>query len=147
MDKQATIIQEIKNACSGLFTRISEKRISENDISDTELPALIISSLETIFEKQVDLNVVENYEIKLMFLIKDDGENFNPISKLAEKQTEIIKAILTYRALLNAVGKDGIILKGSSISNSRDEFSKGSAAWGVLTINCHSVVSYGTQGG
>lgn len=140
MTKPAEIIQEIKNACTSLFTRISAKKVSEDDLSDTELPALIISELNTTFSKQLDLNAEETYEIKLLIML-DSGVD-NPIQTLTAKQKEVITALLTYKPLLTLVGMDGIVLKSSTASNSIEQYKKGSAIICILTIECNGVVAY-----
>lgn len=140
MTNRAKIILEIKNACNSLFTRVSEKRVSEADINDTQLPALIISNLETTFSNQLDKAVFENYDIRLMILLADDIDN--PLSALTEKEGEIIKSLFIWQPLLDLLNKDGIILKTSSASNSVKEHTKGSAIWSILSFSCTSVQCY-----
>jgi len=143
MTNQAQILLEIKNACNSLFTRISEKAVSEADINDTQLPALIISKLETTFDKQLDKCVVEEYDIRLMILIADKtSDDFCPLSELTEIQGKVIKALLAWEPLYKLINKDGIILKTSSASNAIKEYAKGSAIWAILNITCSSVQCY-----
>ena len=132
---QKKVITKIKDACENLFIKVLDMKVSEKLLSDTQIPALCISELKTIYSQQQDKDVVENYEIKLMIIIKDDPD---PINVLSELQSKVISA------LLNAERRDGITfeLKDSNLSNATNQYQFGSGISCVLSVTCSQVVSY-----
>lgn len=144
MSRQSEIIEEIKKACVPIFTKVTSRQVSEKDIADTELPALVITNVETNFDKQQRFEVVENYTIKMLILIEDRPADilFDPLQELGDKQEEAIRALFGSSDLLALINKDGIILKNSNASNAVNQYSVGSAIGCILTIMCTAVVSY-----
>jgi len=134
---QRNVIDKIVTACSGLFvsTSILDKKVSEKLLTDSALPALCISELKTIYDRQQGNDVVETYEIKLIIVADDDAD---PINALTTIQNTVIKAIL-------AIPKsDGMffLLKESTVSNAVEQYSFGSGISCVLSVTCSKVVSY-----
>jgi hypothetical protein len=143
MTNQAKVLLEIKNACNPLFSRISEREVSEIDMNDTQLPALIIIKLETVYGKQLDRAAEETYDIKMMILLENKtSEDFCPLSELSEMTKKIIKALLAWQPFSILLNRDGIVLKTSSESNAIKEYVKGNAIWSMLNIICSSVQCY-----
>ena len=111
MSDQTDVIDAIKlDAAACGFAKVHEKDISEEGILSTELPALVISQIDTTFAGRNDKQTNEEYDVKLMIMLKDDTAT--PRDDLLVKQKLLITTMLTKGSnLRKVVVTDGIELK------------------------------------
>lgn len=133
--EQRIVIDQIVAACTSLFTTILDKKVSEKLLTDSALPALCISEVKTIYDKQQFRDLEENYEIKLLIVIADDED---PINAATDMQGKVIKALLA----LPQTGGLLFTIKDSTASNVVEQYSFGSGISCMLSVTCSKVVSY-----
>jgi hypothetical protein len=135
--EQRIVVDQIVTACASLFaaTSILDKKVSEKLLTDSALPALCISEVKTIYNKQQFRDLEENYEIRLVIVIADDAD---PLNALTNIQGKVIKALLA----LPQTGGMLFTIKESTVSNVVEQFSFGSGISCVLSVTCSKVVSY-----
>lgn len=135
------VIDAIKTAIGTITPTtyyVSEERVDKSLVSDTQLPAVIISTVETSFAQQTWRTVIETYEINLMILLKNDMLTA-PLSALHSAQQEIITALFNSFILgagSSIILKDSFELKTSSISNAVKQYEFGSAVTCILSLKC-----------
>jgi len=144
VSRSGVILEQIKEACNPIFKKVTSRQVSEKDIADTELPALVITNINTAFDNQQRFEVVETYSIKLLILVEDRAADtiYDPLQELCNKQSAVIKALFNASQLQALISKEGMIIKDSNASNAIKQYSIGSAVGCILNINCTAVVSY-----
>lgn len=141
MSTQVDIIAAIKTLAEGLNYTVFETDISEKDLADTQLPALVISNIATDFSTQNgNFGWVESYTIGLIIKLAYSSSN---LSALVSAQSALIRAMLGSKTLQDLCVKHSIMPKTSNASNAIAQHSpNGSKAITcVLNIGCQAVQS------
>ena len=139
MATQVEIINAIKTIAETLSYTVFENDISEKDLADTQLPAVIISNISTDYDRQVSrFGWVETYTIGLIIKLQ---ESTNNLSSLVVAQRALLVAILGDATLKNLCVRDSIAPRSSNASNAIAQHSpNGSKAITcILNINCQTV--------
>ena len=141
------LVAEIKNAIEaipGTTYIVAEKRVDPKIVADTQLPAVIISTVDTSFAQQNYRSVVETHEVNLLILVKDDAVT-EPLTMLGTAQAEILTAL--FSSFISGAGcsiilKESFELKTSSISNAVKQYEFGSAVSCILGFRCKICADY-----
>lgn len=101
---------------SNILKKVLYMRVEEKMIADVELPAMVISSLDTSFIQHSRSNLYKKeVEINAVVSIKD---TINPLEELENKEIEIIKHLLGTPDL----NELGIEILSTTVSNSVRQF-------------------------
>lgn len=133
MSNIVDVLTAIKNANSSSFSVVKEKAVSDQDIVDTTLPMLLISTVNTYFNQQIHRSAIETYEIGLMIILKEGAD---PLTDLANKQKAVITNLFNSTSLRSLILKDSLELKNSTMSNAVKQYKNGSAVYCILNLAC-----------
>lgn len=139
MATQIEIIAELKTLIQSLNYTVFETDISEKDLADTQLPAVIISTVATAYAQQVQrYGWVEEYTIGMIIKLQASTNN---LSSLVMAQRSILDAIMTSIPLRKLLAGGSITPKTSNASNAIAQHSpNGSKAITcILSISCQTV--------
>jgi len=144
MTTQVDIIERLTTIAEGLSYTVSEEEVSESSVSDTNLPAMLISNIETKYDKQQqNLGVVETYRIGFIFMFERPS-NGKVLSLLAIKKQAFIVACQQDQTLQTMIQRNSFAPVQSNESNAVKQHSpKGSKAVSfVLSITIKLVQDY-----
>lgn len=130
-------LKEMVDALDDLFTEIKYLKTSQEDKADTLLPLLIITTVDTRFDKSGTRQYREFLTMNLTIVLQ---ETSNPLFSLAEKEEAVIGALLT-NSRLKQFAQDFKVLK-TTASNTVNQYQKQGAISSELQIEALFAVSY-----
>ncbi|MHA1972969.1 MAG: hypothetical protein ACTSW1_08250 [Candidatus Hodarchaeales archaeon] len=141
---QVDIINRITVIAKALSYTVYEEEVSEDQLSDTEMPAMLITAIETDYDKQLsNMGVLETYKISYIFKLERPSDG-KVLSLLADKKREFIAACQNDSALQIMIQKDSFTpVKSNEANTVKQHSANGSKAVGfVLSTNVSLVETY-----
>lgn len=141
MTTQVQIISAIATVATSLGYTVFQTDISEKDLADTQMPALIISNINTEYNRQMSAyGWVETYTIGLILKLEASSNN---LSSLVTAQRALIVALLADAPLKRLLVRDSLNPTTSNASNAIAQHSpNGSKAVScILNLTCSAVQS------
>ena len=139
MSAIVAILDEIAASNASDFTKITQSKVSENNITDTELDALVISTIESKYENELARTLIEEYKITMFILVKQTD---TPLSDLEKKRSLIISNLWNSTTLNAIILKDSLIIESSTASNVVTVYEKGCSVMSTLKISCKAAQDY-----
>lgn len=141
MATSVDIIARIKTIAEGLGYRAFTIDISEKDLADTQLPALIVSNIQTEYPEASKLSRfgwVETYNIGLIIKLEASSNN---LSSLEVAQRALIVALQADSTLRSLCVHDSIQPRSSNASNAIAQHSPNGSKLitCILNITCQTV--------
>ena len=158
-----TILGEIKDAIETVKTgvapnevvkyKVSKNKIDERLVKSTEIPAVLVSSVRTVFGKQNFKIFEETLNISLMIIVDRPVQSDNtesatqPFPALVTAQSEIIKTLVdqfVYQGgtFNSVISKDSFELIDSSISNAVKQHNFGGAITCMVGFTCKAMADF-----